>query len=179
MNEIGPRLRIALVALVAVLASPASGQPERRQLGAHQHGHGTMSIAIDGPLLIMELDVPAADILGFEHAPATAEEKAAAEQALAALRDPLSLFTPPAGARCQVQDADVALEPDPAAGHADFHAEYSIACATPGALTNLVFAFFDRFRGAEALAVDVVTSRRQARFDVTRAAPRLDLGRLN
>ena len=29
------------------LTVPAAGQDERRQLGAHQHGHGTVDIAID------------------------------------------------------------------------------------------------------------------------------------
>src|SRR5262245_39425782 len=131
---------VAVSAAIAALAAPAMGQGERRQLGAHQHGRGSVNIAIDGPRLVIELDVPGADIVGFEHAPVGADEKAAAERALAWLRDPLSLFVIPAAARCRVDETNVELEQAEqaqAGQHADYTAEYALTCAAPAALTSI------------------------------------------
>ena len=49
-----------------VLAFPALAE-EHRQLGPHQHGHGTLNIAIENGEVSMDLDVPGADIVGFEN----------------------------------------------------------------------------------------------------------------
>jgi len=59
--------------------------------------------------------------------------------------------------------------------HSEFHAEYTLSCATPDALTGLTFAYFDTFAGAEALEVQVVTEAGAQGFDVTRDAPQLSL----
>lgn len=167
----------AVIATAAVLAVTARAQEPRRPVPPHQHGQGVLNIAIDGPLLLLELDVPAADLLGFEHAPRSAEEAAALAQAEAALRDPRSLFVLPREAGCRVQDMAVRREADEGAGHADFHAEYALACTATAALTAVDFAFFERFGGAQALQVNLAGARGQGRFEVTRAAPHLDLGR--
>ena len=42
---------------------------EKRQLDSHEHGVSTLKIAIEGKELNMELESPANDIIGFEHAP--------------------------------------------------------------------------------------------------------------
>jgi hypothetical protein len=174
------------VAGLAFLAwsSSADAQAERRQLGAHQHGHGSMNIAIDGQRVVIELDAPGADILGFEHAPKTAAEKAAADRALATLRDPLALFVPPTAARCRVESANVEIEQDEEPGqdkaqHNDFRAEYTLICAAPASLTSLTFAYFDKFRRADEVEVSLITTRAQRRFEATRSKRRIDFGRIN
>ena len=60
-----------------ILISSAVTAEETRQLGAHEHGHGTLNIAIEGTTVSMELEVPGSDIVGFEHVAATPEQKAA------------------------------------------------------------------------------------------------------
>ena len=68
----------ALLVAVLGIALPAwAAQAQHRELGPHQHGHGTLNIAIEGERVSMELDVPGADIVGFEHAASTADQKAA------------------------------------------------------------------------------------------------------
>jgi len=96
--------------VVGLLASLPAAAEDRRELGAHEHGHSVLNIAIEGHRVAMALMAPGADIVGFEHPAATEEQRAAVEQAEAALADPLSLFVLPADAGCTLESATVALE---------------------------------------------------------------------
>jgi hypothetical protein len=100
------------VALVAMALLPASTRAEEahRELGPHVHGHGTLNIAVEDKRLSLELEVPGMDIVGFEHAPSTDEQKAVVEKAKAELAKPLSVFGLPAAAGCSVASANVAIE---------------------------------------------------------------------
>ncbi len=61
------------------------------------------------------------------------------------------------------------------ASHTEFHAEYTLACGNPDALTGIEFAYFETFENARALKVQIVTSAGAQAFDVTRDDPMLDL----
>jgi hypothetical protein len=184
-----------VVAVGAIAALPAAAE-ERRELGAHEHGHSVLNIAIEGARIEMELMAPGMDIVGFEHAARTDEHKAAVEEAEAILSDPLALFVLPAGAACTTETAAVELEAEEAheeehaeegaheeehaedegdESHTEFHAEYAITCASPGDLGGIEFAFFDRFPRAEEIDVTVITGSGQTRYEVERDSPRIDL----
>ena len=60
-------------------------------------------------------------------------------------------------------------------GHTEFHAEYTLACADPDALTKITFAYFETFENARELAVQIITSSGAQAFEVERDAPSLDL----
>jgi hypothetical protein len=169
--------KVVVLASVAVAfcAVSAAAQGQRRQLAPHQHGHGTVNIAIDGSRVEIDLDVPAADILGFENAPATAAEKVAVERAAALLHDAASLFVMPAAAGCRVEDVEIKMEPS-GAEHADYEVEFAFVCATPAVLTGITFAYFDKFPAASGLTVNVATGRGQNRSELSRDARRLNLG---
>lgn len=85
-----------------------------RQLDAHEHGVGELDIAIDGNVVAMELHAPGADIVGFEYAAESAEDRAAIDAALATLARPLELFQIPAAAECGVTQASAELESEEA-----------------------------------------------------------------
>lgn len=59
--------------------------------------------------------------------------------------------------------------------HTEFHAEYMLDCAHPIELTQITFAYFDRFENAREVDVQVVTGSGAQAFEVDRAAPVLDL----
>lgn len=101
------RALLSTVAITALVGFAAA--EEKRELGAHQHGVGLFNIAIEGDQLAMELEAPGADIVGFEHAAESAEDKAAIEAAKARLAAPLTLFVMPAEAGCTLASADVDL----------------------------------------------------------------------
>ena len=79
--------------LLAALAWTAHAE-ERRELGAHEHGHAKLNVAIDGSALALEIEAPGMDVLGFEHPAASEQDRAAVETARAVLADPLALFVP-------------------------------------------------------------------------------------
>lgn len=100
-------ITIALALIIA--AAPACAQEARRQLEAHSHGSGSLTVAIENNRLQMELEVPASDIVGFEHAPSTAAQKKAIADAKARLAKPGELFKLSPDAGCKAVSASVDL----------------------------------------------------------------------
>ena len=76
---------------------------------AHEHGVGQMNIAQEDAKVEIELTVPGADAVGFEHPPATAADHGAIEAATARLKDATALFQFPAAAQCRLVEARAAL----------------------------------------------------------------------
>jgi hypothetical protein len=99
-----------MVAALALISAGSAVAAERRELGAHKHGHGTLNIAIDGNKVALELEAPGADIAGFEHEAKSGKDKATIKQAIATLQAPLALFKIPEAANCKVAEAKVELE---------------------------------------------------------------------
>ena len=158
--------------LVSICLGPALAEGEKRGLGAHEHGHSSLNVAIEGDRVEMELIAPGADIVGFEHAAESAEDRAAVEQAEAVLGEPLSLFGFTDAAGCAIETAAVEIEgedhddhedkahadeghhdeehaeadhldnQEDEASHNEFHAVYALTCGAPDALDGIDFAAF-------------------------------------
>ncbi len=181
---------------LGVIVLPSPGKAQHRELGAHEHGRGTLNIAVEGARISMELEVPGDDIVGFEHAAKTKKQKAAVEKAKAQLSAPLALFKLPDAAGCRVTEAKVEIEAgdhDRAKadeksakgekgnahaegdGHSQFHAEYTLECASAGSIAAIEFPYFRAFAGAKRLDVNLITAKGQTKFEVTRAKPRISL----
>jgi hypothetical protein len=96
---------------------------EHRQHGAHVHGVAGLNLALEGNEVHVELDSPAANIVGFEHAPSSEADHAALDQAVATLRGGDRLFQFNSEAGCRMEKADVisALLDDGHHEHADDH----------------------------------------------------------
>lgn len=97
---------------------------DKRELGAHEHGVGALNIAFEGETVLMELRVPGADIVGFEHAAKSDEDRQAIDAAVATLAQPLKLFEFPESANCSVSEVRANLESD--VSHSDHdHGEHA------------------------------------------------------
>lgn len=103
-----------ILALAAVLASAAviadeahEGHQHHRQHDPHAHGIGNLDLALEGREVHLGLDSPAANLIGFEHAPATEVEKQTLAQALELLKDGEKLFRFPPAAECRLVQAGV------------------------------------------------------------------------
>jgi uncharacterized protein DUF2796 len=183
-----------VVVLGAVAAHPAAAQTTQRQLAPHEHGRGTLNIAVEGNKFGMELEVSGMDIVGFEHEAKTHKDKGTLEKAKQKLSTPLSLFKLPASAGCRLTEAKVELERGdsdrPASegekgeapkssqeeqNHSEFHNMYSLECTSPTSITGIEFSYFNAFPAAEKLEVNVITPKGQNKFEVTRAIPNLSL----
>lgn len=182
------------LSLIALLAATPAISEDARQLDAHEHGVGALNIAFDGTTVAMEFHAPGVDIVGFEYAAESASDRVAVDAAVATLARPLDLFVLPEAAACSVTQASAGLESEEEhevhadhaedgdheehgeeAGHTEFHAEYTLTCAEPTALTEITFAYFDAFENARELEVQVITGSGAQAFDVEREEPTLDL----
>lgn len=193
---------VAFGAIACLGGVVVAGEPARRQLGAHEHGHGTLGIAIDGKRIEIVLEAPGADIVGFEHEASTPQQKAAVEAARAKLVSISTIFKLPETAACRQiggevdmaggQDHDEKAHGSTGAhgetgaekgahggdGHSAIRAEYWLECATPAALARLSFEYFKSFAGARELQVEVVTEKGASKFEVSRDKPDLDFSGL-
>ncbi|CAK1795939.1 conserved hypothetical protein [Vibrio crassostreae] len=84
---------ILAVVIGMTVSTNVLANEEFRSHGAHVHGQVEVNIAQDGQELLVEITAPGADVVGFEHAPETAEQKKMFEQAIAQLNKPDELFS--------------------------------------------------------------------------------------
>jgi ABC-type Zn2+ transport system substrate-binding protein/surface adhesin len=161
---------------------------EHRQYGAHVHGIGKLNIVLDGDEVHIELDSPAANIVGFEHQPRSAEDRAALERAARTLRDGDRLFLFSRDAGCRQEKATVESDMLEAAdkkqrgyehgsekmehddhAHADIRVEYRFECSRPDRVEQLVVELFEAFPGTERLDVQYVIGSRQGAAELNSA----------
>jgi hypothetical protein len=200
--RINPLKFSPLFVLAEISGVPAFSETAR-QLDAHEHGVGQLNIVFDGAQVAMELNAPGADVVGFEYAATSAQDRAAVDAAVGSLARPLELFVLPDAAGCSVVQAAAQLEVDreeehvegheeddhghddhaedehddhdEEAGHTEFHAEYLLTCAKTTAITDITFAYFDVFPNAREVEVQIISDSGATSFEVERDAPVLNL----
>ena len=112
------RSATALASVLLACTAFAASDDERREHEAHEHGHGTLDIVVEGEDLVIELRIPAVNVVGFEHAPKDDAEREAVRQALVPFGNATSLFVLSAEADCEVEEAEAAIS---SMGHEDEH----------------------------------------------------------
>ncbi|MGF0241781.1 DUF2796 domain-containing protein [Rhodococcus sp. IEGM1300] len=189
-------LPFALLPLaIAHAADEHDHDHEHASLGAHEHGVGRLNAALDGQTLELELDSPAMNLVGFEHAATTDADKARVAAARAQLEKPLTLFNLPKAAGCVVSTQELAspLFGDKADAdddhdedakdedghehhhdHSEIHAHYQFSCSAPGALKNLDLAnIFNTFPATQKIQVQLISPSGQQGVEVTAKAAAL------
>ena len=186
---------ISVTATILALSASHGVAESVRQLGPHQHGHGSLNLAVEGQTVQMALEVPGADIVGFEYEATTAEDRAKVQAAEEKLAQPLALFVLPRNAGCKVTSAKVVIARESEtdhdaheheenahaeadgheAEHSEFHAEYALTCSNVAAITTISFPYFDAFPNSEELAVTLITEKSQEAFEVNREHALIDI----
>ena len=164
---------------------------EHGSLGAHEHGVGTLNVALDGPTLELDLDGPSINLVGFEHIATTDADKAKVAAVRAQLEKPLALFSLAKAAGCEVasqklesplfgdkpdadDDHDEDAKDEHHHDHSEIHAHYSFTCATPGALKTLDLAnIFNTFPATQKIQVQLIGPSGQQGVEVTAKAAAL------
>jgi len=117
-------LVLAVTLLFPVIAN--SGDKVRQQK-AHLHGTATLNIVVDGNIVGIELESPAYNLVGFEHAPNNDTQQQAIDNAKATLKDTSNLFAFVADAGCNAVESEVEWasehEDHKAGNQEDDHAE--------------------------------------------------------
>ncbi len=188
---------LALVSIGSSAGETHEHDDERRQHGAHVHGIAALNLALEGQEVHIEFDSPAANIVGFEHAPSSEADHAALDKAVATLKDGDRLFKFNADAGCQMEKVNVASQlldeehkghadekpgehpheekqgheqhEDEDEAHSDIEAAYHFECDEPGKLTQLTVELFEAFPGTEKLKVQYVIESKQGAADLTAA----------
>jgi hypothetical protein len=77
---------------------------------AHEHGTARVNLTVEGSRVEIELETPLANLISFEHAPATEAQKKEVRDMAAALRDTGRLFIFPAAAQCRLEKISLESE---------------------------------------------------------------------
>lgn len=150
---------------------------------AHVHGHGTLDIAIEGSSLMLMLEVPGADLHGFEGAPSSAEEITAEERTRQLLSDPLMLLGAPPEAECTVAGMETSLDAEDDGhdrghdhGHSDITAHYDLRCSNLAAWPRLDLShYFSTFPGSESLDARIAGANGAIQGTLLAPSPIIDL----
>ena len=97
-------LILATVMGTALLYSPAMAH------GPHEHGVARMNISVDGATVEIALESPLANVLSFEHAPASDAQRAEVQALAAKLRQAEKLFLLTKAAQCRSTGVSLASE---------------------------------------------------------------------
>ncbi len=163
-------LFIALGLFTHSAIQAAEDAHEHREHGAHEHGVGQLDVVIQGNEVVLALDGPAANIIGFEHAPGNDKERATLDQAIATLKagDKLFLFSPEAGCHQTLANIDTSLlsehedHDEEEHHHADLEADYQFHCDQPDSLEQIKVKLFEAFPATHLLQVQMVTPKGQS-----------------
>lgn len=176
---------------------------ETRQHKSHVHGIGKLNIALSGHELFVELESPAANIVGFEHAPSTQVQKDAVHAAEEQLKDGPTLFNIPVKAQCTQLESHVSHtmmrdehEKDRHDSHhhehkahehhndhshtiqdthSEFHTKYRFQCKSVEKLTTIDVKLFSLFPGFEILQVQMLSPKGQTAHELTPASSTINL----
>lgn len=190
-------LPFALLPLAAAQASDHAHEhdhehAEHGSLDAHEHGIAQLNVVLDGQALELELESPAMNLVGFEHAAESAADKAKVAAARGQLQDPQALFGLGAG-DCSLSDTELESplfedeehedeheheehhDHDKDSEHSEIHAHYQLDCKKPGELKQLNLAeLFKRFPATTKIQVQLIGPNGQQGVELTPAKPTLN-----
>jgi hypothetical protein len=169
-------------------AEHAHEHAEPGSLAAHEHGAAQLNAVLDGQTLELELRSPASNLVGFEHAASSAEDRARVAAAHDLLQEPEALFGLGAG-HCQLSARELhsplfasddhdhhdhSQAPEHGAEHSEVHAHYRLQCQQPEALQRLDLSeLFKRFPGTEKIQVQLIGPNGQQGVELSPATPAL------
>ena len=170
--------------IAALLAGPplASAQAQH----AHVHGQLKLDIAVDGPTVVISMDSPLDNIVGFERAPKTDAERQAVEDAVTALKAADRLFAIDPSANCklgpvELESAALGLGRKGAAAatdtHADLDATFAFNCTNAAAARYIDVNLFNAFKGTRQIDAQIVTPQGQFQRTLKRPNVRLAWGK--
>lgn len=142
------------------------------------HGQLKLDVAIDGPTVVIDMESPLDNIVGFERAPKTDAEKKTAEDAIAQLRAADKLFAIDPAANCKLGPVELRSSalglgnPDPAepAGHADLDATFSFNCTHAAAAKFIDVNLFSAFKGTRQIDSQIASAQGQFKRQLKRPA---------
>lgn len=164
-------LGLAMAATAAVAAKP------------HEHGAAKLDVAIEARRVTFELEAPLDNLVGFERAPRSDEERRRADAAVATLKAAAALFRLDPAAQCTLATVELVSAPlglgqadaDEPEGHADLDGSFAFDCVDAGKAAALDVGLFDAFPRLQRLDVQVAGPQGQFKRTLKRGATRVVL----
>ena len=161
--------RLAAASVPIFLAPVAlAAEHEHREHDAHAHGHGTLDIVVEGDQALIELRIPAVNVVGFEHAPRDDAEHEADEHA--AHDDEHEVHDDEHAAHDDDEHAAHDDEGSEAAAgeeeHSELRATYRFRCDAPEQLSQVDVRLFEHLHDVEEISARVVTPTAQSATDL-------------
>ncbi|MCH8537028.1 MAG: DUF2796 domain-containing protein [Alkalimonas sp.] len=135
---------------------------EFTQMGAHVHGEALITFVLEGNEAMLALQSAAYNIVGFEHAPSTDEQRQEIQAALSMLSKG-DWFSISRDAGCQIEQADAStdLTRSNYQGHGDFYANFSLLCHNPARLQEIELGLLQLLPAIERVEVQWILNDRQ------------------
>jgi len=177
-------LRRVLPALALTGLTAAAPIAAKAQARAHVHGQLKLDIAIDGPTVVIEMESPLDNFVGYEHAPKSESEKKMADDAVAQLRAADQLFKIDPAANCKLgpvalRSAALGLgkaETGASEGHADLDGTFAFNCTKATEAKFIELGLFGAFKGLRQVDAQIVSPDGQFKRTLKRPATRLAWG---
>jgi hypothetical protein len=173
------RRPFATLTLAALLSTAFAASAQNQ--AAHVHGQVRLDVVIDGPTIVIAMESPLDNFVGFERAPRTDAEKKTAEDAIAHLRAADQLFKIDPAANCKLgpvtlRSAALGLgkgEEGAGDGHADLDASFAFNCTNTAAAKFIDVDFFNAFKGTRQIEAQIAAPQGQFKRSLKRPATRL------
>ncbi len=179
-------VRYLIVFCIPLLMVPAFAQSSSQD--AHAHGLATLTLALENEMLQIQFESPAANVVGFEYAATSPEERQSVVKAEATLAEPAVLFFFE-GTDCQSTKTTVDVSGviddeskendehadhhhhDPShhseSGHSEISAEYHFSCEDPQNLVAVSVALISQFPSIERIDTMWITVDKQGAASLT------------
>lgn len=167
---------------------------EHDSLGAHEHGVASLNLVVDGNQVSLELDSPAANLVGFEYQASTEADLATVARVKSELQQANGLFTLTAAAGCQLQQVELDSplfaahdhdeheghdhaddDHDGHAEHADIQGRFDYTCDAPEHLEALTLPLFNTYPAMQRIQVQAITASGQHGAALSADQPTLPL----
>lgn len=178
----GRILRLLASAALAVAPFALHAQSQH----AHVHGQIELDVVVDGPTVVITMEAPLDNFVGFERAPRTDDEKKAVDEAVAKLRAADTLFAIDPAGNCKLGPVELRAPVlglgatpagAPSAGHADLDATFAFNCASAAATKFIDVGLFTAFKGPRQIDVQIAAPQGQFKRTLKRPNARIAWGK--
>ncbi|MCZ0932594.1 MAG: DUF2796 domain-containing protein [Oligoflexia bacterium] len=181
---------VIFLCLFATTIQSKEGHHKKRHHKAHEHGSGKLNLATDGNKLVIKIEAPANDIVGFEHKPSTKEQRNKINSAIKFLKVASSNLQLPRASGCKPEGSSK-IKAKMAEGeheegheeeghhkdeeHSEFHISYTFTCSNIESLNYVKVLSFKKFKGMKKLKAQGVTKTGQFSKTLNSKSPQFDL----
>ena len=165
--------RVFILACLGISQVTADEEHEHRHHESHEHGVAELNLAVDGSSVLIELESPAVNIVGFEHKPQNKAEQDQVEQAINQLKQAKALFLFTSDANCHLDAVEVETElqqdheqhdhdhHESDVEHSEFSVNYTFSCDSIEKLEQVEVTLFQEFNGIESITGQLITTKSQ------------------